>query len=133
MALSAACARSSAASSFSTSAGVARSAARLNARKQIALQAFFVGGEALEVGIRRVGLRHQVEQIEDAAGCGCQIGGDGGDDAARRAGDHEDAALVESQARLAIGRRLFLQSDRPAQAVLVADLDCAGIAQCFLR
>ena len=71
-------------------------AARLDAREQIALQAFFVADEALEVGIVRIGLRHQIEQIEGAAGCGRQIGGDGRDDASRCAGDQEDACSRSS-------------------------------------
>ena len=88
--------------------------------------------EALEVGILRIRLRHQIEQVERAAGSGRQVGGDGRNDASRRAGDQEDGVLVQRQTGLAIGGGLFLQPDRPAQSVLVADLDCAGIAQGFL-
>ena len=40
--------------------------------------------------------------------------------------------LVQRQAGLAVVGRLLLQPDRPAQSVLVADLDRAGIAQRFL-
>ena len=107
-------------------------AARLDAREQIALQAVFVGHEALEVGIRRIRLGHQIEQVERAAGSGRQIGGDGRDDASCRAGDQKDGVLVQSQAGLAVGCGLFLQSNRPALPFLVADLDCAGIAQSLL-
>ena len=107
-------------------------AACLNAGEQIALEAFFVAHEALEVGIVGIRLRHQIEQVEGAAGSGCQVGGDGRDDAASRAGDQEDGVLIQRQAGLAVGGGLFLQPDGPAQSVLVADLDCAGIAQGFL-
>ena len=107
-------------------------AARLDAREQIALQAVLVADEALEVGIVRIGLRHQIEQVERAAGSGRQIGGDGRDDTSRRAGDQEHGVLVQRQAGLAVGCGLFLQADRPALPVLVADLDRAGIAQGFL-
>ena len=41
--------------------------------------------------------------------------------------------LSRAQAGLAIGCGLFLQPDRPAQPVLVADFDRAGIAQGFLN
>ena len=107
-------------------------AACLDAREQIALEAFLVGHEALEIGIVGIRLGHQIEQIEGAAGSGRQIGGDGRDDAAGRAGDQEDGVPVQREAGLAIGCGLFLQPDRPAQPVLVADFDRAGIAQGFL-
>ena len=107
-------------------------AARLDAREQIALEAFFVAHEALEVGIIRIRLRHQIEQVERAAGSGCQIGGNGRDDASRSARDQENAVSDPASGRAGRRRGLFLQSDRPAQAILVADLDCAGIAQRFL-
>ena len=71
-------------------------AACLDACEQIALEAVLVGHEALEIGIVRIGLGHQIEQIERAPGGRRQIGGDGRDDAAGRAGDQEDSVAVES-------------------------------------
>ena len=68
-------------------------AACLNAGEQIALQSFLVGDEALRSGLFGIGLRHQVEQIERAAGCRGQVGGDGGDDASCRARDQENGAV----------------------------------------
>ena len=100
--------------------------------RKIALEAVFVGHEALEIGIVRIRLRHQIEQVERAAGSRRQIGGDGRDDTSRRAGDQEDGVAVQRQAGLAVGCGLFLQPNCPAQSPLVADLDCAGIAQGFL-
>ena len=85
-----------------------------------------------EIGIVRIGLRREVEQVERAAGSGGQIGRDRRDDAARRAGDQEDGVACPASAGLAVGCGLFLEPDRPAQAVLVADLDRAGIAQRFV-
>ena len=93
-------------------------AARLHAREQVALQAVLVGDEALEVGIVRVGLRREVEQVERAAGGRREVGGDGRDDAARRAGDQEDGVLVQRQPGPAVDDGLFLETDGPAQAVL---------------
>ena len=85
-------------------------AARLDAREQIALQTVFVGGEALEVGVVGIGLGHQIEQIEGAAGSGRQVGGDGGDNASRRTGDEEYGVRFQRQAGLAIGCGLLLQA-----------------------
>src|SRR5581483_9915280 len=77
-------------------------------------------------------LGYEIEQVERAARCGRQIGGDGGDDASRCTGDHKHRLLVQLQAGLSIRRRLFPQPDRPALTSLVADLHRAGIAQSFL-
>ena len=104
-------------------------AARLDAREQIALQAVFVGDEPLEVGIVRIGLGHQVEQVEGAAGCRGQVGRDRRDDAAGRAGDHENAVLGRASARVVRRRRLLFETDGPALVAGVSDLDGTGIAQ----
>ena len=78
------------------------------------------------VAIRR---RHQVEQVEDAAAVGRQVGRDGAGDAAGRARHHKDGLLAEHHARIAIlGRKLF-QRDGVALAVEVADLDHAGVEE----
>ena len=108
-------------------------ASRLNAREQVALQAFLVGDEPFEIGIVRVGFGDQVEQVERAARSGRQVGGDGRDDAARRACDHENGAPVQRQCRgchrrRAASRRPTVQRCRR----LVADLDGTGIAQRFV-
>src|SRR5581483_7718701 len=50
-----------------------------------------------------------------------------------RTRDNEHAALIECDARLAVICGLFFQSHRPAQAILVAGLDSAGILQSFLN
>jgi hypothetical protein len=104
-------------------------AARLHACKQIALEVVFVADKSREIRVVGIGLGYQIEQIECAARSRSQVGGDGRDDASRRSRDHEDAVLIECQAGLAIVRGLFLQTDRPAQSVLVADFDCAVVAQ----
>ena len=41
--------------------------------------------------------------------------------------------LSKVKTGLAIGGELFLQTNRPAQPLLVANFDCAGIAQGFLN
>ena len=108
-------------------------ATRLDAREQIALQPVFVAHEAREVGIVGIRLGHQIKQVERAARSCRQVGGDGRDDTSRRAGDHEDGVAVQLQSGLSVGCGLFLQSNRPALPVLVADLDRAGIAQSFFE
>src|SRR5581483_11290200 len=77
-------------------------------------------------------LGYEIEQVERAARCGRQIGGDGGDDASRCTGDHKHRLLVQLQAGLPVCRRFFAQTDGPALTSLVADLNRAGIAQSFL-
>ncbi len=133
MAVCAACARSRLASSFSTSAGVARSPRALNACEQVAFEILFVVYESLEVGIVGIRLRHQIEQVERSAGCGCQIGGDRRDDASGCARDQKDAVLVEYHAGLAIGGGLFLEADAPTLFAGVSDLDSPRIMQSSLR
>ena len=61
--------------------------------KQIALEAFFVAHEAFKIGILGVRLRHQIEQVEDTAGSGCQVRGNGRDDTAGSARDQENRVL----------------------------------------
>ena len=111
---------------------MARSPRCLDAREQIALEAVLVGHEALEIGILRIGLGHQIEQVERASGGGRQIGGDGRHDTSGRTGDKKDGVAVQGETGLAIGSGLFLQTYRPAQTFFVADFDCAGIAQGFV-
>ena len=64
-------------------------AALLDPVGELELEPVAVGGKALDVRIVRIGLGHQVEQVEGAAGRGRQVGGDRGDDAAGGAGDDE--------------------------------------------
>jgi hypothetical protein len=70
-------------------------AARLDACEQITLKAVLVGREALEIGILRIRLGHQIEQVERASGGRRQIGGDGRHDASGRAGDDKDGVAVQ--------------------------------------
>ena len=100
--------------------------------EQFALETIFVGHKARQVRIIGIGLWHQIEQVECAAGSGCQIGGDGRNNTSRRAGDYKYAVGAQGQARLAIGGRLFLQTDSPPLAFFVPDLDRARIAQGLL-
>jgi hypothetical protein len=44
-------------------------AAGLDARKQVAFEVFPIIHEALEIVIVGIGFRHEIEQIESAAGC----------------------------------------------------------------
>ena len=104
----------------------------LDAREQITLEAVLVGHEALEIGILRIRLRDQIEQVERASRGRRQICGDGRNDAAGCTGDYKDGVAVQDQTRLAIGGELFLQANRPAQTFFIADFDCAGIAQGLL-
>ena len=108
-------------------------AARFDALEQIALESVFVAHEASEVRIVGIGFRNQIQQVERAARCGSQVGSDGRHDTSRRAGDQKDAVLVERQTVLAPGEGLFLQSHCPTQAILVANFDCAVVAQGLLE
>ncbi len=101
----------------------------LNASKQLALEVVFVADKAREIRVVGVRLGYQIEQVESAARSRSQVGSDRRDDASRRSRDHEDTVLIECEARLAIFRGLFLQTDGPAQSILVADFDCAVVAQ----
>ena len=108
-------------------------AARFDALEQIALESVFVAHEPSEVRIVGIGFRNQIQQVERAARCGRQIGGDGRHDTSRRSGDHEDAVLVERHSVIDLGEWLFPQSHCPTQAILVANFDCAVVAQSFLE
>src|SRR6185437_12869370 len=107
-------------------------ATRLNAGVQIAFEAFLVGCKAFEVRIIRVGLRHQVKQVESAARSSRQVGGDGRYDASRRSGDQENRVLLQYKFWFSVGCRLLPQADTPAQSLLVADFDRPGIPQGFI-
>ncbi len=86
----------------------------------------------VEIRIVRIRLRHEIEQVESAAGCSGQIGRDGRDDASRRTSDNEDTVLVEHHAWLSIGSGLFVRGRRSSAGLLgVSDLDRSRIVQSF--
>ncbi len=67
--------------------------ASLDALEEFALEPVRVGREAFQIGILRIRLRGQIQQVEGAARGRRQIGDDGRDDAAGRAGDQKDGLL----------------------------------------
>ncbi len=103
-------------------------AARLHAGEEIALEAVLVGNEAAQIVIGGVGLRYDVQQVEGAARGRRQVGRDGRNDAARRAGDEEAGIAVQDHAGFG-GHGLLFEANRPAVPVRVSDLHGAGIAQ----
>ncbi len=103
-------------------------AARFEAFEKIALQVVLVGHEALDVRVRRIRLRHLVEQVERASRGGSEIRNDGRDDAARGAGNDEHAVAGEREPAAAVSRQLLLQADHPALLGFMAHLDDPGIA-----
>ena len=103
----------------------------LDAVGQLALEPVPIGDELGEVRIARVGLLDQIEQMEGAAGCRGQVGGDRRNDAAGGSGDAEDGVRSQRPLRVGLGRPLH-EPHPPAQLVGVADLDRAGIAQGLL-
>ena len=90
-------------------------AARRDALGEVALEAVAIGDEPLEVGIGRVGFGDEVEEMERAA-ARRQVDGDGRDDAAGRAGDHEHALGRERPFRAAVDRRLGRRGRRSSVA-----------------
>ena len=108
-------------------------APRLHALEDVALEAVLVGVEAGEVGIRAIGLGDEIEEVERPAGRGGQVGGDGGDDGARGSRHQEDAVSTERHPRTSVRRLALHESDREAQAVLVAHLDDARVELASLR
>ena len=97
---------------------------------QFDFEPFPVLGVPAQVGVGRVGLRGEVEQVERATPRRGQVGGDRRHDAAGGAGDEEDRIGAEHFAGLVrVGERALRQADTPAPSVGVADLDAAGIAQ----
>ncbi len=73
-------------------------AARLNAGEEVAPEAVLIGDEPAQIGVGGVGLGHDVQQVEGAAGGRRQVGRDGGNDAARRAGDEEAGLAAQRHA-----------------------------------
>ena len=133
MADSAACARSIRAISFSTTAGVRAFSRGLHPIEDRALQRFLVGREGGNVGVRRIGLRYQVEEVERPSRRPGQIGGDSRDDAAGRAGDGEDGVRGELDAhQLGVEPDIF-ERDSPPSTFVMANLDRARIRERFVH
>ena len=103
--------------------------ARPEAVEEPALEALRIAAQELEIGVRRIRLGDQVQEIESPTRRRCQIGYDRRDDAPRRAGHHKNRVLPQLHGRYARGHRLFDQTHRPAPARLVTDLDDTGIAE----
>ena len=97
---------------------------------EVGLEPVAVGGEPAQVGIGRVGLRGEIEQVERRSACrGGQVRGDRRDDAARRPADHDGAVRAEPGAAGAVTERALDEADGEAQAVDVPGLDAAAVAQ----
>ena len=89
-----------------------------------------------QIGIGRIRLRGEVEEMEGAARGTGQIRGDRGDDAAGRTGDDHDAVRVEGGGSILLGtlRRegTLGEAHAPAPPVGPADLDASGVSQRLL-
>ena len=103
----------------------------LDALGKLALQPLGVGAGAVEVGVGAIRLGHEVEQVEGPLRGLRQVGGDRRDDAARGPRDAEHRLRAQGAVRVAL-RRAFLEADRPAQILRVADLDRARVAERLL-
>ncbi len=103
-------------------------AARLEAAREVALEPLPVAREAAEVGVRRIGRRGEIQQME-AAAAARQVAHHGRDDAAGCAGHHEDRCRAETQGGQSFTGRLLDQGDRRAQRVAPSDLDRAGVEE----
>ena len=86
--------------------------------------------ELRQVGVARVRLGDQVEEVERAtAGGSRQVGDDGRHDASSRTGDHDHRVGTEGARRVRRRRRPFLEADGETNRARAADLDDAGVAE----
>ncbi len=97
----------------------------------VRVQAVPIGTEPAQPLVRRIRFGHQVEQVERAGRGRGQVGDDGRDDAAGRAGHQEHGVRSQPQAAGPVAEGALHQPDRPPPVLGVADLHAAGVAQCL--
>ena len=106
---------------------------RLQPLEDRPLQAVLVGAEGGDVGVGRVGLGDQVEQVERPVRGPSEVGGDRRDDAAGCAGDGEHRVVAELDARWRGSEGNLAQRHRPPLAASVADFNRSRVAQGLLH